>query len=219
MKNKYKAIIFDFDGVILDSGRIKTEAFPLIFDFIPEHHDAILDYHIQNQGLSRYEKIDWVYRELLDKPLEESKKKELGQKFSDIVLDKVLEAPFINGAKELLQFLINRELPSFVASGTPEDELRLIVEKRGLDKYFNGVYGSPTKKPEIVRHIEKKWNIACAEMLFLGDASTDYNSARITGTDFVPVQSDEMKDYWKLVGLEAIDDLKLIINKIQEPDA
>ena len=53
-----KAIIFDFDGVLVESLDIKTRAFAKLFG--PEGPDMakrVVDYHLQNGGVSRYEKF------------------------------------------------------------------------------------------------------------------------------------------------------------------
>jgi phosphoglycolate phosphatase-like HAD superfamily hydrolase len=215
-KKMYRAVVFDFDGVILDSGRIKTEAFPVVFDHLPEHHNAIVDYHINNQGISRYQKFEWIYKNLFDQTLTEDKKQELGQRFSDIVLQHVIEAKFIPGALALLAYLLDHNIPAFVASGTPEDELKLIVEQRELNKYFVGVFGSPSKKPVIVNRIERNWKIPSGEMLFIGDATTDYYAAQETGTDFFAVDSEELNAFWKKEKVKLTSDLHEIIHHMND---
>ena len=53
-----KLFIFDFDGVIVDSVDIKTEAFGEIYsNYGSSITEKVKNYHIENGGLSRYEKI------------------------------------------------------------------------------------------------------------------------------------------------------------------
>src|SRR5690606_22889470 len=42
------AVIFDFDGVILESVKVKTDAFKELFSDYPEHLEAIVAYHENN---------------------------------------------------------------------------------------------------------------------------------------------------------------------------
>ena len=57
-----KNILFDFDGVIIDSMPIREAGFRLIFqDFDKYLVDKLIDYHNQNGGLSRYVKIDFFF--------------------------------------------------------------------------------------------------------------------------------------------------------------
>ncbi len=60
-----KAIIFDLDGVILESADIKTKAFLKLFEAFPKHVDVILDYHVKNMGISRYVKLRHIYNNML----------------------------------------------------------------------------------------------------------------------------------------------------------
>jgi len=56
-----KAIIFDFDGVILESVGVKKEAFRRLFQYYPEKVDEIVNYHMQQGGLSRYRKFQHIF--------------------------------------------------------------------------------------------------------------------------------------------------------------
>ncbi len=58
---KTKAIIFDFDGVILESMDVKTKAFALLFKDYPEHLPAVLALHQTHGGMSRFEKFEIIY--------------------------------------------------------------------------------------------------------------------------------------------------------------
>ena len=60
-----KAIFFDFDGVIVESAGIKTEAFRKLFSNYPDQVDEIVDYHKANAGISRYDKFDYIYEKIL----------------------------------------------------------------------------------------------------------------------------------------------------------
>ena len=160
-----KAVIFDFDGVILESASIKSEAFLDLFADHPMHRDAILDHHIENLGVSRYRKFEWIYREMFCRPLDEEESRRLGESFSTIVLDRILSCPFVPGALEFLESLA--PLTSlFVASGTPQDELNNIVDARGLKHYFREVWGTPKSKVEIIESILSRFGIDSSEAVF-----------------------------------------------------
>ena len=191
-----KAIIFDFDGVILESADIKTIAFLELFNHRPDLQPAILQYHLDNLGVSRYDKFAWIYQELLDQPFTAEIREQLGNDFSALVLQKVMASPFVPGALEALQFLSSKLL-LFVASGTPQEELDLIVEKRGLQNYFREVWGTPSKKPEIIRCILSNYGLTPQEALMVGDGSSDYKAAVETNLHFVARDTPEQSDYWR----------------------
>jgi phosphoglycolate phosphatase-like HAD superfamily hydrolase len=180
----YKAVILDFDGVILESCDIKTRAFRELFKEYPEHLDEIISHHTSQSGLSRYKKFIHFYNNILNQPLTDEKLKELGENFSTLVLKEIKRCEFVPGALEFLKDF-SKKIDLFVASGTPENELRGIVEERGLEKYFKGVYGTPATKSEIIFKILDKENLNTDDVVFVGDSYTDYSEAFKAGVPFV----------------------------------
>lgn len=185
-----KAVIFDFDGVIVESVGIKTKAFKTLFENYPDKTDVIVKYHLHNIGLSRFEKFRYIYKNILDLHLTREKEAELGRIFSHLVLEEIMKAPFVPGALEFLEGNFNSYL-LFVASGTPEEELNCICKQREINKYFQEIYGSPSGKVEIVHRIIKNWGLLPKEIIFIGDAETDFNAAEQTGLCFIAKISSE----------------------------
>jgi phosphoglycolate phosphatase-like HAD superfamily hydrolase len=185
---KWQAVFFDFDGVVLDSVQVKTEAFAQMFrSFGPDVEQAVVAYHLAHGGMSRFEKFRYYYNNLLHMPVSEDRLLALGEEFSDLVLTKILEAPFVAGASETLIKLAIERVPAFVVSGTPDVEVKFIVEKRKLIGYFQEVHGSPRYKDEILRDIIGRKGYEPEHCLFLGDAMTDYKAALVVGTRFLGV--------------------------------
>ena len=55
---QYRAYIFDFDGVIKDSVRVKSDAFVLLYASEGEEFQKrVEEYHLAHGGISRYEKF------------------------------------------------------------------------------------------------------------------------------------------------------------------
>lgn len=189
--NRWQAVFFDFDGVILDSVQAKTRAFACMFrQYGPEIEQAVVAYHLAHGGVSRFEKFKYYYNHLLLQPVEEEELEEMGKEFSRLALDEVMAAPFIPEALETLQRLLVESIPAYVVSGTPEEELRYIVAKRGLNNYFREIHGAPRQKTEILQEIIGRYGYVPQQCLFLGDAMTDYEAAAATGTCFVGIVSD-----------------------------
>jgi phosphoglycolate phosphatase-like HAD superfamily hydrolase len=179
-----RALVLDFDGVVLESADIKTDAFRELFAAYPEHVEAIVAYHVANFGISRFVKFEWIYRELLRRPLPAAELEALNKSFSAIALDKVLACPFVPGARETIAALGGR-VPLYVASGTPQAELELIVERRGLAGSFARVWGSPSTKPEAIAAVRAAHVLAPDEVVFVGDGESDLEAARGAGVRFV----------------------------------
>jgi len=172
-----KAIFFDFDGVILESVNIKGNVFKKLFEDYPEHLDEIMAYHLENGGVSRYDKFEYYYKNLLKKPLSSEEKQILANRFSELVMTEILKCPFVPGAEEFIRtHYKSRDL--YIISGTPDAEIKEIAKARHLEKYFKGIFGSPTSKTDISNNILAKNNYQKNEVMFIGDAMSDYNAAR-----------------------------------------
>lgn len=182
-----RAVVFDFDGVLLQSVDIKTRAFEALF--APEGPEAarrIVDYHRANGGISRFEKFRWAYRKVLRRPLDAGEERALGERFNRLVEREVLRAPWMPGASEFLESL-HADLPLFIASGTPEDELRRIVERREMTRYFRGIYGTPETKGRILVRIARESGCGARSLVMVGDAGNDLDAASAAGTRFVGI--------------------------------
>ena len=102
--NKIKAIIFDFDGVIAESVNVKTEAFSKIYaQYGSDIAEKVVEYHLSHGGISRFEKFKFYHKEYLGIELTNHQLKELGNKFSELVVQKVINAPYVPGALEFIQ--------------------------------------------------------------------------------------------------------------------
>ena len=180
-----KAIIFDFDGVIIESAETKTKTFRRLFErSYPEEVAAIVNYHMQNAGISRYVKFRHIYTNILKQPLSETQEDELGKRFSEIALDEILNAPFVLGVKEF--FLKNqKKYYMFIASGTPEEELKSILDHRRIDHLFKEVHGSPKQKHEIIQDIMDRYALSRKEIVFIGDAESDRCASEKAGINFI----------------------------------
>ena len=63
----FKNIFFDFDGVILDSVECKTRAFQKMYSkFGNDISEKVKKYHLDNGGISRYEKFKFWHKEFLN---------------------------------------------------------------------------------------------------------------------------------------------------------
>lgn len=180
-----KTIIFDFDGVILESAKIKTEAFAdVVKDYPKEQADAFVDYHMSHMGISRHVKFQYFIENILHKEYDATLEEKLAKKFSDIVFSRVMTCPFVPGAREFLE-RNHQKYHMYIASGTPIEELHQIIDGRELGKYFWKVYGTPAKKEEIVEEILNENSYKREETIFVGDAITDLNAAKSAKLKFV----------------------------------
>lgn len=189
------ALFFDFDGVILNTVRSKEMAFrQIVGRHAPDRIEAIMEYYWQHGGVSRLAKFQWIWANILGRTLEESRLAALGDEFAHEVYEAVLTSGFVPGASEFLH-RHHRRWPMFVISGTPEPELRRIIEARELAYFFQGVYGSPRAKAEIGREILSTYRFQPRHVWFIGDATTDRDAARQLGVRFVGIAGPHLSPY------------------------
>jgi len=178
-------LILDFDGVIVESIPLKTAAFRKVFSFAPpEHFDEIIAFHLENGGMSRYDKFRYIYANILHEPLAPEQEERLASEYVGLIFESMLTVPYVKGAEELLEGCSQR-LPLYIVSATPEGEMHEIARRRDLTKYFVRIYGSPKTKAECIREILAETGASSEEALFVGDAPNDWDAARATGVRFV----------------------------------
>jgi len=182
---RYDALFFDFDGVLVESAEIKTQAFRDIYAGYGEDVIAkVVTHHRNHEGISRVEKILHCHKIFLGRDLSDTDLKVLTTQYSNTVFDAVIACPGVPGSIDLLQRNLGTR-KMFVVSGTPQTELREIVERRGMTHFFDAVCGSPRRKEPIVEELLARFDLAANKCLFIGDAMTDYRAAQATGLDFV----------------------------------
>ena len=182
----WESIIFDFDGVLVESGDIKTQAFADLYQsYGSSIANEVVRYHRLNGGLSRYKKFRYFQQHLLKKPpLTQNEEEELDNKFSKLVVEAVINSDSVPGADQFVRIEASR-IPLFIASGTPETELNTIVTSRGLDPYFTEVRGSPKLKETLIAEILSAHDLVPKRVLMIGDALIDYQSAQINNIAFL----------------------------------
>ncbi len=182
-----KAIIYDFDGVICDSVDVKTVAFAALYEpYGAAIQEEVVKYHLLNGGISRFEKIRYYHRILLDIDISDAEVDQLAARFADLVKEKVIKAPYIRGADIFLKNSSDKVM-QYICTGTPEYEILDIIKKKNLAPFFKGIYGAPKKKTAIIADILKESNYDVSNYLYIGDAITDYDAAMTHRMPFLGV--------------------------------
>jgi HAD superfamily hydrolase (TIGR01549 family) len=187
-----QSIIFDFDGVLAESMNIKTEAFAKLFkNFGEEIVKKVTKHHIENGGISRYKKIEKYYKEYVGKKLSKNEISEVANNFSELVIKKVIDAPWVPGAKDFLEKYY-KKIDLYVVSGTPQEELDNIIGERKMKKYFKAIYGSPMEKEEIIKKIINENRYDDKKTLFIGDSFSDYTSSKKANVKFIGISKENI---------------------------
>ena len=183
-----KVIIFDFDGVIVNSMSIKAAAFAEIYK---DHGGTVVrkvvSHHFENGGMSRYDKFKHYHETYLKRQLKPSELEKLSIECSKAVTKEIIYCPSVLGVMDFLDGFC-KDKSCYVNSATPQAEIEQILDARGLTTRFKKIFGSPDSKVNNLRKIicENSENDV-ADFVFFGDALSDLEASKMCSVDFIGV--------------------------------
>lgn len=180
-----KGIIFDFDGVICESVGVKTDGFAMLYEpYGKDVVNKVIKHHLINGGVSRFEKLRFYHKNFLGIDISNKELNNLVIKFSEFVVEKVIEAPFVKGAYE---FLLESQhaYQMYISTATPQSEIEFITKQKKIDGFFKGIYGSPENKMMHIKKIINSNYLHKEETVFIGDSIQDKSAADRTGLIFI----------------------------------
>ncbi|MDO6390236.1 HAD-IA family hydrolase [Pontibacter sp. BT731] len=183
--SKYKAILWDFDGVIMDSMSIRDKGFEVTLSNFPkEQVQQLLDFHRLNGGLSRYVKFRYFYEEILKEPITEEIVMSYASRFSEVMMDLLIDEKLL--IKDSLKFIqkYHQQVPMHIVSGSDGRELNKICGRLDIAKYFVTIQGSPTPKKELVKNLLLDFKYEHSNVVFIGDSINDFEAANDNSLEF-----------------------------------
>ncbi len=212
MTNSIKKIniIFDFDGVIINSHKIKTMAFYNIFKIHGEHiAQKAKKFHLENTGRSRYFKFKFIIKNILKSKISKNQIKILDENFDNYIEKKIKK---LKPSQYLLKFLKNnqKKYNFFISTGTPQNKIRKILLDKKIFKFFNNVYGSPSLKIKHIQKIQKNNK----KTIFIGDSFEDFKASKYTNTNFILKINSENINLRRKYNLNTINSFKYLEKKI-----
>lgn len=189
--NRFDALVFDCDGVILDSASLKRGIFADFYAGEPEpFRSAILAYLARGGGQPRDVKFHHIEAHILGRPITETRIRVLSSEFAELVESRVAAAPTIPGAIEFLQRWRGK-MPCYLLSATPQAELRRIMEQRGYNGLFEDIIGAPPDKVNGLLNLMTRYNYCPERTVMVGDSYNDYRAARSNGTHFLGIIAED----------------------------
>ena len=181
---QYQTIFWDFDGVIKDSFEVKTQAFVQLFQSYGKIvTKKIADHHRKYSGISRFEKIPIYIRWVGEEQTQELVEKYCLQ-FSQIVLDKVIKAPWVAGVETYIRKNYLKQ-DYIIVTATPQKEIETILRELELMDAFVSVFGFPVSKREAIKYVLNEQNINPQKCLMIGDSISDLEAAKINCVPFL----------------------------------
>lgn len=176
------ALVFDLDGVILKTNFIKHKAMLSLFSRYSRQLESISAFILANGGVPRREKISRILSDILHVEPTESALSRYLIDYSAQLEKELAEAPFVEGAFELI---CNYPGARYVCSSAPDLKVQEQINRRSLTPYFSAIYGGSTPKQEALGQIATICPIR--SVIFFGDSIGDYEAACEARVNFVAV--------------------------------
>lgn len=220
----YATLVFDCDGVVLDSNRIKTEAFrTAALPWGAAAAGALVAHHVANGGISRYVKFAHFLDTILPEHAPGAVPGRDGPGLDDLLAAyaQAVHAGLMSCAVAAGLEALRAATPQarwLIVSGGDQAELREIFAARGLAGLFDGgIFGSPDTKDTILARERAAGTIA-RPALFLGDSRLDLEAATRAGLDFVFVSGwTEVSDWPALVARAGVGQITSLADLLREP--
>ena len=187
MKQKlsdYRSLVFDCDGVVLDSNRVRAQAFyNAALPYGESYAAALREYHILHGGVSRYVKFEVLLRDMVGVPVTEQAMAALLHAFTTEATIGLLQCEIAPGLAELRA--ATPDANWILVSGADQSELRHVFQQRGIAAWFDdGIFGSPLNKDQILAREIASGNCR-SPGIFFGDSRYDHQAAVRAGLDYV----------------------------------
>lgn len=193
-----KCIIWDFDGVILDSLAVRDYGFREIFaDFECADVEKLISYHQCNGGLSRFHKIAYFFDEILHTPITRDEVQSYAHAFSQIMRKELTNPKYL--IHDSIEFIrrYHKVVDFHIASGSEHNEINFLCHSLGIAEYFKSINGSPTPKTSLVEQILYE-AYSPRECILIGDSINDYEAARANGVAFCGYNNTSLQHCSKL---------------------
>lgn len=184
-----KAIIFDFDGVVVaDSEYIKEDSWEAVVTAIGVKSREPLVRAREKFSKGRGSRYDIIKDALEVLRYPTGQIPTLVSRYAEVYNQAVQAAILQKGVRPIdregLEKL-EKKYPLYINSATPEAAVGETVRNLGLADIFKGVFGQPAKKTENIRRAIAAEKIQPSEMLFVGDGDGDYEAAQSVGCTFI----------------------------------
>lgn len=185
-----KTIIFDFDGVLIETTKTKYESMLSLSEWVKPNLSLKLQQMLNDQfiGATRYDICNWLIKQTCHSDL---KMNDLLFKLKSILEDNSKKIFFPTENKKILSELKAKNIDIYILSMAPSNE---IIEYLG-DSYtlFKEIWGSDnlngSTKLQLVKIIKEKQNCNKDDIIFFGDTPSDLMAAEKNEVQFIRITS------------------------------
>lgn len=184
---QYKAVIFDWDGTLVDST-----------DWVLGAHNHVRQF--MDQPLWAKDDIfgcsSLSTRELYPKIYGDKAQEAMALLFEYTDKYNLESAKPYDGAKDVLDVLVQMDMPLGVVSNKRHEALKAVIDHMEWSEYFSSTVGAghadrdkPSAIPLLFSINEIHSDMTPADILYVGDTETDLLCAQNTGCDAVFIQN------------------------------
>jgi phosphoglycolate phosphatase-like HAD superfamily hydrolase len=205
------AVIFDCDGVILQSNLLKSDAFGEVL----EGHDTrevadFVAWHKATGGVSRFEKFARFFRDTRRAVDWEALTQQACADFGVRVFEGLKRCDTVPGLEDFVAALRASDVPLAVNTGGAEDEVRAVFAARGMAQDFAHIFGSPNTKEHNMQKL-RDLGLAVPGAAYLGDSKLDFELAQMFDLRFFYISYEsewhEGADVTRAAGGTVVPDL------------
>lgn len=188
---RFDAVVFDFDGTLVDSAPAKYQAFFDIFPGDDAIQRIVAEVLRANPDGSRHAVIPRMMALMRAQRLKlPGTDQERIAAYGEAVLASVAACPVLPRAEEALE-LARRAGKVHVSSNTPQEPLRDLLNRRGWLPMIDGIHGYPARKADTLRAVVAQSGGKPERVLTVGDGPSDEAAAREIGCPFVKVTLEQ----------------------------
>ena len=209
---KKKTIVFDYDGTLVDSNKIKHECFFLSTKNFINKHDKLKNIINKNPNFDRYD-IFLKFGEIMD--LDDKDIQGLVKNYNSIVHQKIVQAKEIPGSTKIIEIARKKKMHIYVNSATPKVELIKSIMQRQIKIRKENIFGKPNSKMKNMKEILKiEDNLN--NIIFVGDGLLDKKCAEQFNIDFACIRNESNRSWSSKERYNIKDNFDLI--KLLFPD-
>lgn len=183
------AIVFDYDGTLIDTMKIKAasylNAFESVFNTPYKLKDKILASQKRTAGAHRFIQLSDTLG-ILGLTATDEEKEKWSTIYSSLNEKTLVKVQLFPSVQKTLNYLKERGFQLFAVSGIPEHEFLPELSRKKLMRFFIEAKGGD--KPAFLTSLKQR---GFRIILFVGDTSYDQKAAADAGVLFFRVNSDE----------------------------
>ncbi len=198
IKNKIKAVIFDFDGTVVNTMPFLTElAVKLMTENYNISKDAAQKRYLETSGMHFASQIELIFP---DHP----KNQEVVNTFESMKQEGIFAHSVFPEIIPTVRYFSNKKIKTFICSSSPQEIIRSYTKAKKLDDLFDGFFGYKPGfgKGEQIDFILQHHKLHPEKVLFVGDSLRDFDFAKDKKIKFIGIERIfKQKDFQKIGAL------------------